>query len=489
MASPAVQTRSTTTANAPTITVTLPASSADGDLIFIHLCANSVSTTWSLNAGSSGWTEIYDDNGEAGYWKQIGASESNPVFDPSVNERTGASALRITGHENPATQAPEVSASPNTGTSTAPNPSSVTPTGGSKDYLFIATAGHDDARSTFSAAPTNYSNLNAFSGGGGASGCTGATAERQLTASSDDPGAFTTGRSEPWAARTVVIHPVAAAEVLVVDGGTYAITGATGAEEVDFTFNLPIDSGTYSVTGANVDFTFDLPVAGDTYAITGATADFTFNLPIDSGTYSITGANMTPNFPVTVDSGTYTVTGTDADFTFNLPIDSGTYTITGDPNALLEYHQILDVAGGTYVITGTDATLRKGFILAADSDTYAITGATADLDYHVVLDIGSGTYVITGANVDFTFNLPIDSGTYAVTGANVDFTFVLPIASGTYTITGATATFTFSLSVASGSYVITGTDATLGAPAAVIPGMRISEIGYIDQEISKTGNI
>ncbi len=225
MASPAVQTRSTTTANAATITVTLPASSADGDLIFIFLCANTVSTTWSLNAGSSGWTELFDDNGEAGYYKQIGASEANPVFDPSVTERTGASALRITGHENPATQVPEVSASPNTGTSTAPDPSSVTPTGGSKDYLFIACAGHDDARSGFSAAPTNYSNLNAFATGGGANGCTGATAERALTASTDDPDAFATGRSEPWAARTVVIHPVGTATPLTVSVGDTVVMG------------------------------------------------------------------------------------------------------------------------------------------------------------------------------------------------------------------------------------------------------------------------
>ena len=215
MAFPAVQTRSTGTANAGALVCTLPASSTTGDLIVIMMQANSTTTTWTPTSGTTGWTELTDNNGQAIRYKELGADLSNPSFDLSTSERSGFSALRITGAEDPATQAPESNAEA-TATSTGPNPAANTPTGGAKDYLWIAICGMGDGRATVDAIPSSYANSNAFASPGAGGGVAGGTAERQLNAASENANAFTIGRNVFWSARSVAVHPPAAAGAIGV---------------------------------------------------------------------------------------------------------------------------------------------------------------------------------------------------------------------------------------------------------------------------------
>ena len=92
-----------------------------------------------------------------------------------------------------------------TGASSAPNPPSLTPTGGSKDYLWLAVEGNDSSKSV-SSYPTNYTNgLNR----GNFSVYIG-SAQRALTASSENPGNFTLSGTDGWVACTVGIHPTGA---------------------------------------------------------------------------------------------------------------------------------------------------------------------------------------------------------------------------------------------------------------------------------------
>jgi hypothetical protein len=207
MAFPQVPTRNTGTANAAALVVVLPAFSADGDLVFIVLQANPTTTTWAQTSGTTGWTQSLDNNGKAVFFKQIGASESNPSFDLSTSGRSAFSALRITGFDTG--QNPEFSTEA-TGTSVSPNPDALSPTGGAKDYLWIPVAGTGDGRASFSSAPTNYTNLNATATAGAAAGASVATAERELNTATENPSNFSTGRSTFWTAFTFAIHPVAA---------------------------------------------------------------------------------------------------------------------------------------------------------------------------------------------------------------------------------------------------------------------------------------
>ncbi len=225
MAFPSVVTRSTGTANAASITVTLPSGSADGDLIFILLRgATEGGNRWSQTSGTTGWVEITgsDSNGQVSLFKQIGASESNPSFDNVSSERLLSIALRITGAEDPSTQFPERS-TVSTGTSTGPNPSGVTPTGGAKDYLWLAVASTGDGRASFDSAPADFTDLQNVGTPGAANGCSAGTAERLLNASTLNPGAFTISRSELWSAHTIAVHPVAAAAGAVGRGLTNSV--------------------------------------------------------------------------------------------------------------------------------------------------------------------------------------------------------------------------------------------------------------------------
>jgi hypothetical protein len=140
----------------------------------------------------------------------IGASESDPSFDLSTSERSAFVALRITGQGDQGVQPPE-RGSQFTGTSTAPNSGGLSPTGGAQDYLWLACAAYGDGRASFTLPPSGYSPLVSVGTGGAASGVSVATAELQLNAANENPGAFTNTRNDFWQAYTVVIHPVSAA--------------------------------------------------------------------------------------------------------------------------------------------------------------------------------------------------------------------------------------------------------------------------------------
>lgn len=98
--------------------------------------------------------------------------------------------------------------------STSPNSPALTPVGGAKDYLWIAATGCD-TNTTVSVYPTNYTNGTDTVNGGGTptEGATTGTARRELNATTDNPGVFTTA-SVRWAAQTLVIPPA------VVVGGS-----------------------------------------------------------------------------------------------------------------------------------------------------------------------------------------------------------------------------------------------------------------------------
>lgn len=120
----------------------------------------------------------------------------------------------IQGHST--TQAPEVSTIAS-GTDTTPNPGTVTPTGGAKDYLWIAAfqqngeEADDDTWCT--AAPTSFGNLvQKTTGAAGLANTnrSGAAANFASNAASMDPATFTVAQSLPWTAYTVAVHPAAA---------------------------------------------------------------------------------------------------------------------------------------------------------------------------------------------------------------------------------------------------------------------------------------
>lgn len=167
----------------------------------------------------TGYTSIANDASDAGagttaiYYRWADGTEGvSDAMTTGSSAKMAAICWVITGAVDPATQAPQVSTVA-TGTTTANtcNPGTVTPTGGSKDYLFIACGTEDGEVGAFTGAPASYSNLvaaNSSTAGLPATNVLIGGASRQLTAASDDPGVFThAAAAAGWTAFTVAVHP------------------------------------------------------------------------------------------------------------------------------------------------------------------------------------------------------------------------------------------------------------------------------------------
>ena len=221
MASPAVQT--TSEANITSATsgfgIAYPSGAAAGDLILAFLSTADSGVGPSLDDSFTSLVPSVASSAFLHCWyKQLDGSEGAAANFIFSSTKAAALMFRITGHANPATQPPEICTSLGSGTGLNPDGAAITPTGGSKDYLFVCAmrqAGEEADDDTWcNSAPTNYSGLiqkTSGTGGAAASNTSLAAAYRQLTASSEDPGTFNVDQSLDWHTYTVAIHPAAPA--------------------------------------------------------------------------------------------------------------------------------------------------------------------------------------------------------------------------------------------------------------------------------------
>ena len=215
MAFPNVETvaeSSTNTAGTSHV-VTLPSGIQAGDLLLVMF--DKGSTSASVNA-LAGWAELLDEalaNGiYLAYRWADGTEGASITLVTTASTRSANLAYRISGAMNPATQVPELSTVA-TGTSTGPNATTCTPTGGAKDYLWISffgQAGEEADDDTWcNTAPTSFSNLLQKSCGTAGTNLGGliASAEYKLNAASLDAAAFNVDVSAAWRAYTIAVHP------------------------------------------------------------------------------------------------------------------------------------------------------------------------------------------------------------------------------------------------------------------------------------------
>jgi hypothetical protein len=196
-------------------TINLPTATS-GQLLLIILDKGSTAAT--VNAHGS-LTELLDENVANGlyvaYRWMDGTEPASYTLVTSASTRTASHAYRISGAQNPATQAPVVGTTA-TGTSATPDPPASATPGSTDDYLFIAfygAAGEEADDDTWSdTPPTNYSptppRQKACGTAGTNLGGMIAAAERQLnTGASQDPGTFAKDVSAAWRAQTVLVYP------------------------------------------------------------------------------------------------------------------------------------------------------------------------------------------------------------------------------------------------------------------------------------------
>jgi hypothetical protein len=219
MASPADSARPTTSVSSAATTWNINVGSpAVGNLLIVLArfggAPGTVTFTGytSLNGSTGDATDASDDSTFVFYRWADGAEGATDTLTCTNSVKGAAICWVITGAVDPATQAPEISTvAIGTTTANTANPNAVTPTGGSKDYLFLALGAQDGEVGAYTGAPTNYANLVAANSGTAGLPATNVQlggASRQLTAASDDPGAFThAAAAAGWTAYTVAVHP------------------------------------------------------------------------------------------------------------------------------------------------------------------------------------------------------------------------------------------------------------------------------------------
>ena len=98
-----------------------------------------------------------------------------------------------------------IEVSSTSGTSTSPNPPSITPTRGYYNYSNIAVAAHDVGTTTTTGFPSGYGNSKTVSISG-IGGCGIGGAELTAVGSSENPGTFTISAPRNWIAATISIR-------------------------------------------------------------------------------------------------------------------------------------------------------------------------------------------------------------------------------------------------------------------------------------------
>jgi len=289
MAFPAVNLTATTNGTTATTTpvVNVPTAGAT-DLLLVGIRVSGVGTIgWPGD-----WTEITENSADAsddvtawGY--RYGTSAVSTITLSSGNFKFSAVAYSITNAVDPAVQVPQISTIA-TGTSTAPDPPTLTPTGGAKDYLWVAFMGCEGEQTSPVTYPASYTNgITANSGTAGVVATNNRTAfaARQLNAANTDPAAFAISASDDWTAVTIAIHP---ANHQLVTPGVATLTLATFAPTISLTNNVTVtpDVAALALTTFAPFINFVGPITlrgvGALAASSTDTAVVTFALPAGS---------------------------------------------------------------------------------------------------------------------------------------------------------------------------------------------------------------
>ena len=256
MAFPVVEATNTSLEDAGNVTshtVNLPSDIVSGELLIVCFSKDGgFGTSWP-----EGWIEFFEGQVGGGhntlalaYREADGTEGSTITVTTSSSDRSTHVSYRISGAEDPDTQAPETHAFTG-GDDANPDPANLTPTGGAKDYLWIAVEGHDRNHS-LDAIPTDYTNALGIVGGG-ANSCGINSGRRNLNASSENPGTFTIGGSDTWIAQTIAVHPASvSAPSGIIDQTLPSLTQSATASSIGGAISQTLPSLTQSATALEI---------------------------------------------------------------------------------------------------------------------------------------------------------------------------------------------------------------------------------------------
>ena len=481
-----------------THTVSLPSGITSGDLLICFFGLEEPdSNTITMPAG---WNSIargeYTGGADAGveaFWKDATGSEGSSMsVDTSLSNRSAHVVYRISGAEDPSTQAPEGQGDGNANSQS--DPPSVTPTGGAKDYLWIVATGRTHDGTSTLTAPTNYGNIVEYASGAGSAHVLCCTARRELNASSEDPGTFGNGNVlAEWGAVTVAVHPGGAATdyPITLSPGTLNFTGtATNVEwghlltaaaktlsfsgtatNVEWGHIITLGSGSLTLAGTDVTLprTYNLTVGASSFTLAGAATNVEHGrrLSAETGALTFAGAAVTlqHGYSLTVGAGTLSFTGAaiNVEYGHRLNIELGTLSLTGTDLALT--YRSLALAAGSFTLSGTAINIEYGHLLTASAGTLTFIGAATGLLVDRTLGLTPGTLSLSGAATGILVGkaLALSATTFSLGGADVTLRhgYSLTIGAGVISFSGAVVNLDLSIVLLAAVLTFAGSDVTL----------------------------
>lgn len=232
---PTIETTNSGTGSGTSHAISMPAGISAGDLLLVFFATDGDNTITNWQTFTELDSESYTtaNFGAMGY--KYAAGSDTLTITTSVSEPSAHVTYRISGHDSG--QIPEASTVAE-GNSNTPTPTGVTPTGGSKDYLWFGVAGCD--RRTFTDYPAGYDLDQLTSNSGGAGGCSVAAAGRNYTGDTETAGNFTIDSGDTWTAWTVAVHPIASTEAF--DDITLKTSLVSAATYEDVTLKVTVES-------------------------------------------------------------------------------------------------------------------------------------------------------------------------------------------------------------------------------------------------------
>jgi hypothetical protein len=447
--------------------VTLPASGSATDVYIVIIAKGSVVAT--INTLTD-WGEVLDESTAAGlavlHYTGTGVP-GDPTFTQSASSRSVWGAYRITGADR--TIAPQVGTTAS-GTSTTPDPPSVTVTGGPKDVLAIAcfaAAGElADTDTLVTTFPTNYTDGQIEKTGGisgsNLAGLLGSAARQAAGASAENPGTFTQNASRAWRAQTVIVHPAPTATTVAAvslesqptpDTQTFHAIKArarktAGAGTVTFSAalyegatNRSGDLTTAALTASLADYSLAIPDANAANITDYSNLELRFWGNSSTGDMvSVEVANLYLQTP----EGTGAVTNNLAGTIASASTVTGTLTVTG---------ALAGTVASASTVTGTLTNTAPGIALAG-----TIASASTVTGHVTVTKPLAGTVASTStATGAVVVQRPL-AGTIAsasiVTGAAASLRALAATVASTSTVTGqVTVTKLLAGTIASASTV------------------------------------
>lgn len=333
------------TADSKSHVITLPSGISRGDLLLVFYTDKSAASTIQ----TSGWNLLYDQADvtsigvrRSAYYRIADGTETSTVeFTTSGNERSAHTAYRILAGTYQGIPISGTIAASATDNST-PNPINHNPGWGKKNILWIAAAhAVADDNSPLPAPPTGYENLlTGYTGNNGTGHARTVTAQKELTADAEDPGAFTLGSNVAWFANTVAIQGSGYATVLK----DHVVTTTENVSVPGVTINsggtVSLNDGVVFTTPQNGTFTIDgtLQTGTDGTAMHSGAGSFSLN---NGATLWVSSSNGITQSSIL---GNIQTTG----------------TRSYHPNANYHYNGILDQETGDAVVTANNFTVSGG---------------------------------------------------------------------------------------------------------------------------------